>query len=401
MPDVTISPELLERYNVIRSTVATWQEAKAARDNLENQAKKDVPYPDMERDKDRVTRYAEMLTGSSRAVAAALCLTANLQRYCPATPGMPRVEAALKAIADGLQLQSLGDEQRVAELVRCASELLGANVELPSFESAAPLKSAEEWKSRMSDLLQQIHKLTYREAPDLQQDAWAAWAARLTAFVQGREEPADVSYLRCRAAGLPPGTLMQARLGGAGVLCQASEALLGARPLTFPLGILEALGFDTPRDLVPSSISDPSVTQFFATRPSAGSSTSSSVKALLIIRQVSASRTIAWKIAREQPTLVFPQEKWTALFEGSVDLRNYLSARLMGVLFEAEPAQNAREAAARLAPEATRLRSYLPTTLGGLMLSRAPGDTVGITPDLQRYTVAPASPQEAAKAFVK
>lgn len=409
MPDALITPELLERHFVVRPKTANWSQVKTARDTLNARAQQDAPYGDMERDKNNVVEYASMLTASGRALSAAICLAADLQRYRNSTDPAPKTDAALQAISAGLQLQGLSDENREAELVRCAGELL-ANADFPSIAPDDPLKSVSEWKTKVDGLLQQVKRTAYRSPIDAQTDAWTAWNRRLAAFAQGREEPADLNCLRCRAFGLPAGTILPARLAGAGVLCQASEALLASLasppqpapltiPLAFGLGLIRALGFDTPMDLVAPHLSDTSIQQFFETQKTVPS-VQSSVKALLIIRQLSASRTTNWLILPSQPTLVVPSDKWFGLFDGQPDLRNFLSPRLAGVLFEAEPGQSAPDAAKRFSSKIGEIRSYLPNVQCGLLLTRAVDNPDVIPAQLRRFSVAPQSQIEAAKAFL-
>jgi hypothetical protein len=406
MPDASqaVTIELLEKYSIVRSNSGTWQEAKAATNSLQQGLNNDTPYPDMERDRDRVVGYAETLTRSSRALAAAILLTADLQRYSASAPGTARAEAAVKALSEGLQLTLItGEDQRIAEITACAAELLG-HPDLPAIDGANPGKSIDAWKTRVRTLLDEVHSNRTQDKSDLESAGWHAWDTRLAEFARKREAKPDLSYLRCLAMGLAPGTVLPPRLIGPSIACSTSEALVTAIaitttwPMSFALGLAEALGFDISKDLVREKLSTDEQTKFLQKRGNLATTAALTGKGLLVLRQVSGSRTAQWQIMPGVPVIVLPLSQWRSLFGGRWDMRGYLSDRLAGVLFESDGQEDVKTSANRFVDELKQMRDYLRSVQGGVMFPRNV-DQTKLPAELQRAVIAPQNQAEALKAF--
>src|SRR5262249_3805867 len=152
MSDVLQAPmlELFEKYSIIRSTVASWQEAQQASKALQKAADENKPYLNMERDRDKVVGYSQALVRSSRGLAAAVCLTSDLLLYADGPNESVRMEVAIRALSEGLELASLSSEdQRTEALIGCASDLPGDTV-FPYIDPSKPAPTIVQCKEYVS-----------------------------------------------------------------------------------------------------------------------------------------------------------------------------------------------------------------------------------------------------------
>ncbi|HKA00602.1 MAG TPA: hypothetical protein VKE70_29020 [Candidatus Solibacter sp.] len=407
MSDVLQAPmlELFEKYSIIRSTVASWQEAQQASKALQKAADENKPYLNMERDRDKVVGYSQALVRSSRGLAAAVCLTSDLLLYADGPNESVRMEVAIRALSEGLELASLSSEdQRTEALIGCASDLPGDTV-FPYIDPSKPAPTIVQWKERVGQKLKEIQTARRPDnLTDLQVREWRGWDARLAGFVQSTAAKPDLDYLRCHAAGLMAATILPARLSGPGIVGRASEALVAALdgskrnpPALFAVGLLEALGFDVSKDTVREVFSQDVHDAFFQRRSAA--TMVSPKKGLIIVRQVSGSRTAQWQLMKSEPVLVLPLNQWKGLFEGRFDLRRYLEDRLAGVLFEADGQEPLKNTIERFQSELVQIRQYVKSVQGGLMLPRNPMEDTKMPQELQRCVIAPPNQAAALKAF--
>jgi hypothetical protein len=401
-----LSPELLEQYFIIRPS-QRWKEIQDARTRLQ-ELKQDKPYENMEADRDRVVTYRDVLQRSGRTIALAICLAAHLRRFSAQPAG--KFSDALAVVSSGLDLQSLDETTKLTELERCIREVVTAD-NLPVLE--IPLEGgAASWRAALEQWLAVVNKTPAHEMREVRRDAWTTWDSRLLAFVQGRadEWPPDINYLRCRAEGSAPGTILPARLGRL-TLPQMTDALTAALtpvstvddakecPATFSLALLLALRFD-----LVSELGDPldTVVQSFlqGRGVSRTSGTSPSIKGVLIIRTPAGSRTTPWNINPSVPALVTTLQNCPMLFTGKSDLGRYLAPRLTGVLFEVDRTENVRDAARRYLNEFKKLLERFPNSQsirGGLLLARPVGDMNALPPELRAVAVAPSDVAEAVR----
>src|SRR5262249_47243848 len=164
---------------------------------------------------------------SSRGLAAAVCLTSDLLLYADGPNESVRMEVAIRALSEGLELASLSSEdQRTEALIGCASDLPGDTV-FPYIDPSKPAPTIVQWKERVGQKLKEIQTARRPDnLTDLQVREWRGWDARLAGFVQSTAAKPDLDYLRCHAAGLMAATILPARLSGPGIVGRASEALV-------------------------------------------------------------------------------------------------------------------------------------------------------------------------------
>lgn len=412
MPETTASqappqltPDLLEQHFIIRPS-QRWKEIQDARTRLQD-LKQDKPYENMEADRDRVVTYRDLLQRSGRTIAFAICLAAHLRRFSSQSSG--KFSDALAVVSSGLDLQSLDETAKVADLERCVREVVTAD-NLPGLDIPSDGGSLASWRVALEQWLTAVNSAPAPDIREVRRDAWAAWESRLLAFVQGRiqDQLPDINYLRCRAEGSQPGMILPARLGRV-TLPQMTDAFLASLapvsppdeskecPFTFSLALLQALGFDLVSELADPK--DTNVQGFLQGRGVTSSSgTSPSIKGVLIIRIPASSRTIQWTVNSSVPALVTTLQNSQLLFTGKFDLGTYLAPRLSGILFEVERTENVRDAARRYLNEFKRLLERLPnpqSIRGGLLLSRPVGDLNALPAELRIVAVSPSDVGEA------
>jgi hypothetical protein len=405
MPDTSpfvLTPALFEQYYVVRPT-NLWSEVQMARDKLRDLQ---TSYEDMEKDKDKVVTYVNVLKRSGRLLAGAICVAAHLRRYSQAPSATQRFTDGLSALSVGLGLQSLDESVRGLEIERCVREIGVQPEDLPTLEignNSSPSQSAA-WRQKIEKLLEDVNRTRLPESSDVLRDAWAAWDSRLFSFrLHNPQPPIDINYLRCRAQGSPPGQILPARLdtvtlgavSDALTTALASSTVSRAYPNTFVLGLLAALGFDLSSELTPR-ISDDSVTQFLK-RSATGINPQTPTQGLLVLRLPVGSLTASWKIDPTMPTLNTTSDAWQNLFNGNFDLKRYLTARLQGILFEVDKSQPLRDEVSRCEKELKKMRDYLSTTKAGLLVSRPITDLNSLPVELRRPVVAPPNQADAAK----
>jgi len=392
-PTPVLTPELFEQHFVLRPPYP-WGEVVTARNRLRDLK---TAYEEMEKDKNKVVAYKDVLRNSGRTMAAAICVAAHLRRYSNAPDANQRFFDGLSSLSIGLGLQSLDETGRGAEIERCFRDIGLAPEDLPSLEISEDGKAnnSAAWSAAIGKLLQNVNQANLPDLNDVRRNAWTSWDARLSLYrVRNVPPQPDIDYLRCLAEGSESGRILPARLDTV-TLGQVTDALTTALastvsnpyPNVFALGLLALLGFDLSSELVPR-IPDDSVGPFLS-RSAVGGSAQSPLRGLLIVRVPTGSLTNLWRIDPQTPTLNTTAETFTNLFEGKFDLRKYLGPRLLGILLEVDRAQTFRDEVNRCQRDLRRLQGYLPNVKARLLVSRLVVDANSVPTELRPAIVSP------------
>jgi hypothetical protein len=400
-PAVSLTPTLFEQYYIFRPP-NPWSEVQAARDKLRGLQ---VAYKGMEKDRDKVVAYVNVLRRSGRVLAAATCVAAHLGRYSPAPSAELGFMDGLAALSGGLGLQYLDESARIAEIDRCFHDLSLQQRDPPDLDISEDLSTnnSMRWRETLNSLLRDVNladKPLSNE--DAQREAWAAWESRLQFLRQGGAlPPVDINYLRCVAAGLLAGRILPAR-ADAITLCAASDALTTAlapnskdpAPDTFAAGLLAALGFDLSPELL-SKGPDLSLAQFLTRAASANPQPTA--RGLLVFRLPAGSQTAAWRIDPSAPTLDIVPDRAQDLFNGKLNLTRYLTSRLQAALFEIDMSQSITNEIGRCTQLRRIIAAYLPNLRLVLLVPRPITNLTGIPAEWQHPVLSPLNQADAAR----
>jgi hypothetical protein len=399
-----LTPELFEQHFVLRPPYP-WGEVVTARKRLSDLK---TAYEEMEKDKNKVVAYKEVLKNSGRILAAAICVAAHLRRYSNAPNANQRFLEGLSSLSTGLGLQSLDETSRGTEIERCFRDIGLAPEDLPNLDISddGKVNNSAAWSEAIGKLLQNVNQANLPDPNDMRRNAWTQWEARLSAYrVRNVAQPIDIDFLRCLAEGSEAGRILPARLDTV-TLGQVTDALTTALastvsnpyPNVFALGLLAFLGFDLTSELLPRSPDD-SVGSFLSRYSLGGGSAQSPLRGLLIIRVPAGSLTNLWRIDPQTPTLNTTADAFTNLFEGKFDLRKYLGSRFLGILLEIDRVQTFRDEVSRCQKDLKRLQGYLPNVKARLLVSRPVVDANIVPAELRPAIVSPANPGDAMKIF--
>jgi hypothetical protein len=396
-----IDLSLLGAYSVLPGT-PSWEQVDTALKRLSELRNTEVPYEEMEQDRDSVLQYALILQRCSQTIASAVCLTTHLARFSPAatTNLSAKYSGALTALSTGLDLRSLDETGTQSELLRCMRELFnsGSMPDIPALPQNPPPEALDTWRASLDQALQSVRDLKRPDSKEVQDGAWFAWQERLLAFAEGRPDvPPDLNYLCCRTEGTRPGTILRARLHNL-LVREWSDAYIdalaagSASPLWFGFGALAGLGFDLARDLqnflTSSGLSDEetSSTQKFLSRIELSQPPK---KGLIVIRLNANSVTYNWS-ASNRPALVVTSEQYFG--RAKIDLRPYFQSRLDAIMIEVAAAEKPEDALKRVPVK--EIQSRLPNVPVMLLLAQPPQPTSPIPPGYG-YAVNPNSAGQA------
>jgi hypothetical protein len=394
--EIAISPELLEAHFILRAS-PSWKEVQEARNRLKALAADGAQaYPKMETDRISVLQYAATLQRSADAVIFGMALATHLASFSPSDLPAQRLADGFQALSSGLDLLSLDEADTKAALERLVSE------GLPELKiEPASLTTPAAWRSALDSALDQVRKLGPPDALATQRRAWGAWQARLLAYARRQPVvPPDIDYLRCRAEGSAPGTILRGRLQNlsvrewseAYIAGVASNAAIKA-PLWFGLGALAGQGFDLSPDITPTTAASQEESEA-AVQFLQRVGTSNPKKGLIVVRLKAESISANWRVSTV-PALTVTAEEYLSQAKAKVD--DYFLARLHGVLIEVD--QNQEPAEAQKQAIWPAIRKATPSVKIGFLMARPPDNTASV-PSGSVYTVAPADAAAAAKAFL-
>ena len=398
---VSLTPTLFEQYYVFRPP-NPWSEVQAARDKLRGLQ---VAYKGMEKDRDKVVAYVNVLRRSGRVLAAAVCLSAHLRRYSPAPTAELGFMDGLAALSVGLGLQSLDESSRIAAIERCFRDIgLQQSNDPPELVISEDLSTdnSGQWRQSLEKLVREVNGIdNIPSAEDVQREAWTAWEARLQFLRQGGTlPPVDINYLRCFAAGFLAARILPATLEAI-TLCTTSDALTTAlaptskdqvpAPDTFTFGVLAALGFDLSPELLSSRVDAQLLSRAITASPQ------TTAKGLLVLRLPAASQTATWRIDLSIPTLDIVPDRAQDLFSGKLNLTRYLTTRLQGALLEIDMSQQLPTEIIRCQQLRKIISAFLPNLRTALLVSRPLTTLTGIPVDWQHPVLSPPNQADAAR----
>jgi hypothetical protein len=394
-----LNPPLLEQNYLIRAN-RPWTDIEKSGKNLAEVSEQQT-YDGMESDVLALENYSDVLQRSSRTIALAICLATHLRRFAPDN----KFEEAMRALSSGLEFQTLDEAGRRSELERCLRAMLGTAMPDPG-EFDVSDSGFNNWLTAIQKWLGLVNAEKTPNLLDVRAAAWNAWTSRLQALTQGRDEPTDLDYLRCRAEGSPAGSFLPTTRLSRATVSQLSDALTAALPTpdqkelderracpaTLVLSLLSALRFDVSDTAL---MRDPGLADFYKLPNYVANS--ASAKGLLVIRAAAGSVTGSWKVNPGVPTISTTLPNAEFLFTGRVNLGSYLASRIHGVLFEDRP----DGVGDRVAPFQAFLNRF-PTSLmprGGLLLPGPVPNPNSIPENLRRFAVAPIDQTQAIVPF--